>query len=203
MIHRLDDGPKVPNLTASRSAAIGRLRSRFSAWTIFAFFVGNLVSSAQAQSPTSDMHGIALPLDLCNERPFDVRLRSDGDFQAMRAAMAKNESFPDWARETLSWSCSPSDIVWANLEWWITSSRLNIPPFESAGHRQHLVVMYSPDFRRWTGMVEYIDYVAGKGWRLTRRTWLNDTPPAWRQVLMTNTLDPDVYELPFASPGGQ
>ena len=202
-MHYLNDRPTVLNLTAPPRAGIWKPRSRFATWAIFAVFIGNLVSSARAQPPTSDIHGIAVPLDLCNERLFDARLQRDGDFQAMRAAIAKNESFPDWARKRLPWSCSPSDIVWANVEWWITSSTLDIPPYESAEHRQHLVLMYSPDFRHWTGMVEYIDYVAGKGWRLTRRTWLNDTPPAWRQVLMTKTVDPDVYELPFASPRGQ
>ncbi len=46
-------------------------------------------------------------------------------------------------------------------------------------------------------MVEILDYHPGSGWQLTKRDWLDDTPPAYKQLLMTQTVDPSVYEMNF------
>jgi hypothetical protein len=156
---------------------------------------------AEGQIPSVDMNGVAFPAALCNDHPFPSEITGSLQFQVLQHQIMMDPNLPRWAVSGLSieHACTLSDIVWLNLQWWVAYSIPNVAGDAKTNHRENLVLIYSPDFRRWAGMVEIFDYSKQHGWSLTRRKWLNDAPPGYQAVLLTQseeTVSADLFPVP-------
>jgi hypothetical protein len=151
-------------------------------------------SWAEGHPSLYDMNSVNYPEALCNNEEFSVDIKRSPNFQAFQQDLLKDALFPSWARKRMYWSCDSSTIVYMHLGWWIVSGWIDVQPYPPTTRSEQLVVLYSPDFKRWAAMVEVREDIPGRGWQLTRRDWLNEPPPGYRGILISQTVDPVLYE---------